>query len=215
MNEVWIFYNYDDRWAISYERIDQNRSRDRREEKRINHPDIAATHHIVNKQKERGASHRDPISLYSSNHKSCRLPYQDSSFRHHRNHSPYMFGLSARIYASNVLFNTVLQLRSASSSPTSSIPSRSSTLIRTSTSRGVSSSPMTLAARAACRRVFSPLRKRLPRSGQFRDGSKGSHLIDERRSASFVSTRTDFPAVETLWTPRLTKSCESDTKTNP
>ena len=38
---------------------------------------------------------------------------------HHCSHSPYMLGRSARMYASNVLLSTVLQLRSTSSSMSS------------------------------------------------------------------------------------------------
>ncbi len=83
-------------------------------------------------------------------------PYYNTPHTYHCIHSPYIFGRSPRIYASKVRFITADQSRSRLSSDTSS----------------PCSSDMFNLARALC----SPARKRCPRSGKFRDGSKGFHL---------------------------------------
>jgi hypothetical protein len=99
-----------------------------------------------------------------------------------------MLGLSCRRYASNVLFSTVDHDRSTSSS----MSSTPSTLSDASAGDVVWSAPAAApaptlrsasaaAARCASRRAFSPLENREPRSGQFRDGSNGSHLDESAR----------------------------------
>jgi len=112
-------------------------------------------------------SQENNASIYATS----RYPYT-TLYIYQCNHSPYMFGLSARMYPSNERFMTVAQLRSISSS----ISSRT-------VSPGPSPPPtpsFSLSveeARWASRSALSPLMNLVPRSGKFRDGSNGSHLL--------------------------------------
>lgn len=115
-----------------------------------------------------------------------------------------MLGLSCRRYASNVLFRTVDHDRSTSSS----MSSTPSTLSDASAGDVVWSAPAApaptlraasaAAALCASRRAFSPLENREPRSGQFRDGSNGSHLDESARAPRHARDRDG-----------LTRSCGS------
>ena len=87
---------------------------------------------------------------------------------HHASHSPYMFGRSPRMYASNVRLSTVDQSRSRLSSATWS-------------SFAVSVALDAVAALSAVRARRSPSMKRGPKSGKLRAGSNGFHLRRRQR----------------------------------
>jgi len=103
-------------------------------------------------------------------------------YDYHCNHSPYIFGLSARIYPSNDLFMTVAQLKSTSSSI-------SSTTVSVFSLSSESSLPEDEAF-CASRNAFSPLMNRGPRSGKLREGSNGSHLL-----FSYIYWCRDIPEI--------------------
>lgn len=118
-----------------------------------------------------------------------------------RNHSPYMLGLSERKYASNVLFSTVDQDRScSSSSASSSRMSFPSTTVRKSTSVVSGWVSINLATASASRSVRSPLMNRGPRSGKFLAGSKGSHLpYTVHQYGSRIASEARDVAYQKLW----------------
>ena len=98
---------------------------------------------------------------------------------HHFNHSPYMVGCSPRMYDSNVRFITVDQSRSRRS-PSSSRGSSASD----------GSEPTFLLRAAEARRIArSPAINRVPRSGQFREGSNGFHLKDKSNSQRQITKK--------------------------
>ena len=97
---------------------------------------------------------------------------------YHSIHSPYIFGRSPRMYASNVLLSTDDQSRSRLSF---------STLSR--------SSPVGLVP-VVFRTARSPVIKRCPKSGQSRDGSKGFHLCNSKNEeCTIVYGNHDVPEV--------------------
>lgn len=114
---------------------------------------------------------------------------------HHSNHSPYIFGLSPLTYASNVLFNTADQSKSRLSLCISLPPA--------SASAWVNFPSFTRAAFAAS----SPALKRGPRSGQFRVGSNGFHLLDYKEEVSYAGRELRGERTE------RTRSCGSGTNT--
>lgn len=92
--------------------------------------------------------------------------------------SPYRFGVSPRMKASNVLFRTADQSRSRLSSATLSIHSPSSST-----------------APAVVRAIRSPLANRGPRSGQCRTGSKGCHLETIVSTSGVVVKTINLPEI--------------------
>lgn len=115
----------------------------------------------------RSIVHRDRCSCRAI--ASHSYPIRPRAF-HHFNISPYILGLSPRMYDSITRFSTVAQSRSRRSFSMllSSLSFSLSTLCRC---------PPFTAAKCRFRLAFcSPSAKRGPRSGQFRAGSKGFHL---------------------------------------
>ena len=106
----------------------------------------------------------------------------------HRIHSPYIFGLSPRMYASNVRLRTAAQSRSRLSFSTLSSSSSSSgnvavVLVLAASLRVpwlvaalAASSFLCFSLRRAAREESSPALNLGPRSGQLRAGSNGFHL---------------------------------------
>lgn len=126
--------------------------------------------------------------------------------------SPYMFGRSPRIYASNVRLSTVAQDRSRISSLMSSTHSSAGleTLVGSVFTLALVDAPdvgfgtVGVMGRApSARPAFSALMNRFPRSGQSRAGSKGTHLCRCTRSGGHMSP------IKT----RRTRSCGSGRKT--
>jgi len=114
--------------------------------------------------------------LSQTKEKSITKPLEAQS---QRIHSPYMLGISPRMYASNVRLRTAAQSRSRLSCSTFSSSSSSSTGATLSVLR-----PVTVAAscffcfslRSAARAASSPALNLGPRSGKLRAGSNGFHL---------------------------------------
>ena len=112
---------------------------------------------------------------------------------YHCNHSPYIFGRSPRMYASNVLLSTADQSRSRLSCSTVSASSLSpwACVLPLEPNSALPCPSWSSAARAAS----SPALNLGPRSGQLREGSNGFHLISDhvngcKKSKTNVSRRT-------------------------
>ena len=127
----------------------------------VTRPDLTFIHCSYNNWIPRASREQCMYPIYAR-HPSYSMYY-------HCNHSPYIFGLSARIYPSNDLFITVAQLKSTSSSISSTTVSVFSLFSESSFSEDW--------AFWASRNAFSPLMNRGPRSGKLREGSNGSHLL--------------------------------------